>query len=252
MTCGRRSRRLQKAGPLLGIVSNFEAWLEDWFGVHELIETFPVRVISGIEGIEKPDERIYRLALERAGVDAAESAYVGDNPEFDVDPPAGARDVRRARRSARPVPRPCRGPRTDLRELPAMLERRVTEERLFTLDEANAELDELRARLPRLREARQRMIDTSERITSAVGLDGGGVEGSDWFRAHESLKVELLWLAERGILLRDPETGFDRLPGRARRAARLPVLAAGRRPSGLVPRRRDRVLRPATSLSRER
>ncbi len=59
---------LREAGLLLGIVSNFEAWLEDWFGVHELLETFPVRVISGIEGIEKPDERIFRLALERASV----------------------------------------------------------------------------------------------------------------------------------------------------------------------------------------
>jgi hypothetical protein len=88
----------------------------------------------------------------------------------------------------------------------------MTEERLFTLEEANAELDELRARLPRLREARQRMIDTSERITSAVDIDGGGVEGSDWFRAHGSLKSELLWLADRGILIRDPETGLIDFP----------------------------------------
>ena len=88
----------------------------------------------------------------------------------------------------------------------------MTEERLFSLDEANAELDELRARLPRLREARQRMIDTSEQITSAVDVDGGGVEGSDWFRANESLKAELLWLADRGILIRDPETGLIDFP----------------------------------------
>jgi hypothetical protein len=88
----------------------------------------------------------------------------------------------------------------------------VTDERLFTIDEANAELEELRVRLPRLREARQRLIDTSERITSAVEIDGGGVEGSDWFRAQESLKSELLWLAERGILLRDPETGLIDFP----------------------------------------
>jgi hypothetical protein len=88
----------------------------------------------------------------------------------------------------------------------------VTVERLFTIDEANAVLEELRARLPRLREARQRLIDTSERITSAVQVDGGGVEGSDWFRAQESLKTELLWLADRGILLRDPETGLIDFP----------------------------------------
>ena len=88
----------------------------------------------------------------------------------------------------------------------------MTEERLFTVAEANAELAELRGRLPRLREARQRLIDTSERITSAVEMDGGGVEGSDWFRAQESLKTELLWLADRGILLRDPETGLIDFP----------------------------------------
>jgi hypothetical protein len=88
------------------------------------------------------------------------------------------------------------------------------EERFFTVDDANAALNELRSRLPRLREARQRLIDTSERITSAVEVDGGGVEGSDWFRAQEALKTELVWLADRGILLRDPETGLIDFPAR--------------------------------------
>ena len=114
--------RLEGTGLLLGIVSNFEAWLEEWFGLHELVETFPVRVISGIEGIEKPDERIYRLALERAGVEAAESVYVGDNPEFDVAPPAslGMFAVLVDRRERFPD---HTGPRIrDLRELPALLE----------------------------------------------------------------------------------------------------------------------------------
>lgn len=88
----------------------------------------------------------------------------------------------------------------------------MTEERLFSIVEADAELEELRARLPRLREARQRLIDTGERITSAVRIDGGGIEGSDWFRAQETLKRELLWLADRGILLRDPDTGLVDFP----------------------------------------
>jgi hypothetical protein len=88
----------------------------------------------------------------------------------------------------------------------------VSEERLFTVDQANAELPELRTRLPRLRESRQRLIETSERITSAVEIDGGGVEGSDWFRAQEAMKTELVWLAEEGILLRDPDTGLVDFP----------------------------------------
>jgi hypothetical protein len=85
-------------------------------------------------------------------------------------------------------------------------------ERRFTVEEADAELEELRRRLPRLREARQRLIDTSERITAAVEFDGGGVEGTDWFRAQGSLKADLLWLADRGILLRDADTGLVDFP----------------------------------------
>jgi putative hydrolase of the HAD superfamily len=113
---------LRARGLLLGIVSNFEAWLEEWFGIHELVETFPVRAISGIEGIEKPDERIFRLALERAGVSALESAYVGDNPEFDVDPPAalGMFPVLVDRRDRFPDHNGARV--RDLRDLPAILE----------------------------------------------------------------------------------------------------------------------------------
>jgi putative hydrolase of the HAD superfamily len=81
-------RALGETGVILGIVSNFEAWLEDLLEDLDIRVAFPVRAISGVEGIEKPDPRIYELALERAGVRAAEAAFVGDNPEFDVDPPA--------------------------------------------------------------------------------------------------------------------------------------------------------------------
>jgi hypothetical protein len=88
----------------------------------------------------------------------------------------------------------------------------VTDERRFSIEEADAELEELRRRLPILREARQELIDTGERITSAVELDGGGVEGSAWFRAQQTLRAELLWLAEQGILLRDPDTGLVDFP----------------------------------------
>lgn len=88
----------------------------------------------------------------------------------------------------------------------------MTADRTFTVEEANGELGELRTRLPRLREARQRLIGSSERISAAVEVDGGGVAGTDWFLAQEELKAELLWLADRGILLRDPETGLVDFP----------------------------------------
>jgi putative hydrolase of the HAD superfamily len=81
-------RRLRAAGLTLGVVSNFEEWLEGLLEELGVRDEFDVRVISGIEGMEKPDPRIFRLALERAGVRAEESVYVGDNPHFDVEPAA--------------------------------------------------------------------------------------------------------------------------------------------------------------------
>ena len=79
---------LTAAGVTLGIVSNFEAWLDDLLARLGVRDRFKVRVISGLEGLEKPDLRIYGLALERAGVAAEATAFVGDNPEFDFAPPA--------------------------------------------------------------------------------------------------------------------------------------------------------------------
>ena len=85
--------RLRDAGLVLGVISNFEEWLErllEQLGVRAL---FDVRVISGVEGVEKPDPRIFELATTRAGVAPERSVYVGDNPEFDVGPALAVRMV---------------------------------------------------------------------------------------------------------------------------------------------------------------
>ena len=73
----------------------------------------------------------------------------------------------------------------------------MTEERVYTLDEANAELADLRERLPRLRVARDGLIAASERIKEAVASDGGGVAEAGWFTHQQTLKTELEHLAER-------------------------------------------------------
>ena len=78
-------RTLADRGYSLGLVSNFEEWLELVLEAVELTPFFPVRVISGVEGIEKPDPKIFEIALERAGVTAEESVYVGDHMDFDVE-----------------------------------------------------------------------------------------------------------------------------------------------------------------------
>jgi hypothetical protein len=86
------------------------------------------------------------------------------------------------------------------------------QERRFNVAEANAELPDLRERLPRLREARQAMIAASRRISEAVASDGGGIAGSDWFSAQQTLRDDVTALAERGILLRDPDAGLVDFP----------------------------------------
>ncbi len=90
----------------------------------------------------------------------------------------------------------------------------MTDERMFTVEEASAELEELRLRLPRLRDARRSLIETSRRIDEAVGVDGGGVEGSEWFRAQTVLREELEWVVSRGLVLRDPDAGLVDFPAR--------------------------------------
>ena len=77
---------LRGAGLILGVVSNFEAWLERLLDELEVTDYFAVMVVSGVEGMEKPDPRLFELAMTRAGVAPQDSVYVGDNPEFDVDP----------------------------------------------------------------------------------------------------------------------------------------------------------------------
>ncbi len=78
--------RLQDEGYRIGLISNFEGWLQKILVEQELGETFEVSVISGLEGVEKPDPQIYRLAIERAGVDPALSVHVGDSVAMDVLP----------------------------------------------------------------------------------------------------------------------------------------------------------------------
>ena len=43
-------------------------------------------------------------------------------------------------------------------------------------------------------------------------MDGGGIEGSDWFRAQATLREELEWVVSRGLVLRDPDAGLVDFP----------------------------------------
>ena len=115
---------LRAGGTELGVISNFESWLEELLAQLDLTGFFPVRVVSGLEGVEKPDPAIFRLALGRIGLAPEETVYVGDAPDFDVEPAAalGMFPVLIDRRERH---RGFEGPGariTDLAQLPSVLE----------------------------------------------------------------------------------------------------------------------------------
>lgn len=82
--------KLEEDGYRMGLISNFEGWLEQILVEQEVGESFDVTVISGVEGVEKPDPQIYRLAVERAGVEPSRCVHIGDSMALDVAP---AREV---------------------------------------------------------------------------------------------------------------------------------------------------------------
>jgi HAD superfamily hydrolase (TIGR01509 family) len=76
--------RLRAAGVRVAVVSNSEGMLEQLFDEVGILRSIDVVVDSGIVGIEKPDPRIFQIALDRCGVPPARAVHVGDNFATDV------------------------------------------------------------------------------------------------------------------------------------------------------------------------
>lgn len=77
--------RARAAGIRLGVVSNSEGRLQSVFERIGVLDWFEVVVDSHLEGVAKPDPRIFQIALERMGGIAPENAiYAGDLPEIDL------------------------------------------------------------------------------------------------------------------------------------------------------------------------
>ncbi|MFQ5882394.1 MAG: HAD-IA family hydrolase [Candidatus Methylomirabilales bacterium] len=81
---------LRTRGYLLGVISNADGRLEAILKEEALAEHLSVIVDSHVVGLEKPDPRIFRLALERIGVAPEEAVYVGDFYRLDVIGARGA------------------------------------------------------------------------------------------------------------------------------------------------------------------
>ena len=75
---------LQRRGYRLGVISNSDGRVEALLESLELRRWFEFVVDSGTAGVEKPDPRIFRIALGRMDVDPHDAVYVGDVYEIDV------------------------------------------------------------------------------------------------------------------------------------------------------------------------
>jgi HAD superfamily hydrolase (TIGR01509 family) len=75
---------LRARGLALGVVSNADGRVEADLARRGLGRHFATVVDSHVVGVEKPDARIFRLALERLGVEARAALYVGDVFAIDV------------------------------------------------------------------------------------------------------------------------------------------------------------------------
>jgi hypothetical protein len=90
----------------------------------------------------------------------------------------------------------------------------VSEEREFSLEEANGLLPSLRESLGRIREARQVILRSGERVRRSASMNGEGVQGKEYWESLSTLKHEVEALAGKGIILRDPESGLIDFPSR--------------------------------------
>lgn len=75
---------LRASGVRLGVVSNSEGTIAELLETVGIASHFETVVDSAVVGVRKPDPAIFRIALERMGVESASAVYAGDVPEVDV------------------------------------------------------------------------------------------------------------------------------------------------------------------------
>ena len=76
--------RMRAAGLTLAVVSNSDGTCAQSLEAAGLLRYMTIVIDSAVAGVEKPDPRIFRIAVERAGADPQRSLYVGDLYHADV------------------------------------------------------------------------------------------------------------------------------------------------------------------------
>jgi len=110
---------------LLGIITNgrdqFQARAIDGLGIRDYFDAI---LISEVEQVRKPQAEIFQRAMDRLGVSAFDSVFVGDHPEADI---AGAKGAMMKtvwkRNSSWTEPKEADAIIDELNEIPSILER---------------------------------------------------------------------------------------------------------------------------------
>ena len=81
---------LKRRGFKLGVISNWDATLENLLREMGYLPYFDEVVASAAVGCRKPSKAIFEIALERMGVKPEDAVHVGDLPEADGDGATGS------------------------------------------------------------------------------------------------------------------------------------------------------------------
>ena len=87
------------------------------------------------------------------------------------------------------------------------------QERVFTVEEANAMLPGLRETLAAMQRARVVVLANAEHVRGAVAGNGGGHPSGEYAEALDLLRRETERISEAGIVLRDVDSGLLDFPG---------------------------------------
>jgi HAD superfamily hydrolase (TIGR01509 family) len=76
-------RRLRAAGVPVAVVSNIAWDIKPIFALAGIADLVDQYVLSFVEGSMKPNEKLFRIACDRIGVDPADALMIGDSAEAD-------------------------------------------------------------------------------------------------------------------------------------------------------------------------
>ena len=88
----------------------------------------------------------------------------------------------------------------------------MSDEKRFTVAEANAALETLVPLLETLREAQRAMAERQDDVLTAATGNGGGGAGNEFLEASQKAGRAMAEIEGLGILVRDPEAGLVDFP----------------------------------------